>query len=335
MLRLLVLLLAGAPGVLVAAQQLGGAGPWWLELSRYLPYPLLLLPSIVALVLALRLPMRWLAAPVAALALTASVGMGLAWHPAKPGDGAVRVMTYNAKVMNAMARPGGVEALAREVARHHPDVVVMQDAGRLMHGRVSGVGPPLFGLPEIYGAGQYVFASRLPLHDCTSGQADTRGEPFHYARCSVGVGPAAFVLVTAHFESPRTGLNAARHEGVDGIESWRRNQADRLAQSRGLAQALAGNTGALVLAGDLNAPESSEVVGNLLGIGLRDAFSTAGRGYGYTYGHTLRPAVSFLRIDHILVGPAIGVVDCFAGGDDASDHRPVIADLLPGRPGSD
>jgi endonuclease/exonuclease/phosphatase (EEP) superfamily protein YafD len=42
-------------------------------------------------------------------------------------------------------------------------------------------------------------------------------------------------------------------------------------------------------------------------------------------------SISFLRIDHILVSPEIGVVSAFAGGKDGSEHRPVIADLLLAR----
>jgi endonuclease/exonuclease/phosphatase (EEP) superfamily protein YafD len=61
---------------------------------------------------------------------------------------------------------------------------------------------------------------------------------------------------------------------------------------------------------------------------LRDAFSSAGRGYGYTHGHSTRLGFSFLRIDHVLLSPEIGVADCFVGQKEASDHRPVIADLL-------
>jgi endonuclease/exonuclease/phosphatase (EEP) superfamily protein YafD len=87
----------------------------------------------------------------------------------------------------------------------------------------------------------------------------------------------------------------------------------------------------VIVAGDLNAETDSPVVRRLLATGLRDAFSSAGRGYGYTHGHSLRLRISFLRIDHILVGPTIGVRECFPGGMDASDHRPVIATLLLSR----
>jgi endonuclease/exonuclease/phosphatase (EEP) superfamily protein YafD len=85
----------------------------------------------------------------------------------------------------------------------------------------------------------------------------------------------------------------------------------------------------VVVAGDLNAPEDSLVVRRVLETGLRDAFSSAGVGYGYTYGHyTLGLGISFLRIDHILVSAEIGVIDCYTGGKEASPHRPVIADLF-------
>jgi endonuclease/exonuclease/phosphatase (EEP) superfamily protein YafD len=82
----------------------------------------------------------------------------------------------------------------------------------------------------------------------------------------------------------------------------------------------------------LTAPDASAAIQALLAIGLRDAFATAGRGWGHTYGHRLRPRFSFLRIDHILVSDDVTVVRAFTGGEEASDHRPVIADLrLPQR----
>jgi len=141
-----------------------------------------------------------------------------------------------------------------------------------------------------------------------------------------------FDLVTVHFESPRSGLVAARHEGLQARDSWERNHEIRLAQSRALARAIGASLRPLIVAGDLNAPDSSAVLGNLRAVGLVDAFASGGRGWGYTYGHTLRPAFSFLRIDHVLASPEFDVVDAFAGGADASDHRPVLADLrLPRR----
>ena len=84
-----------------------------------------------------------------------------------------------------------------------------------------------------------------------------------------------------------------------------------MTQTHKLARDLAGLTGPLVLAGDLNAPPASPVLAALEAVGLRNAFSLAGRGYGYSYGHSMRWGYDFLRIDHIYVSRDIDVIDSF------------------------
>ena len=332
--RLLVAFVVAASVLLTLAQRAGSIGPWWLELSRYLPYPALLLPAGAALLLSCRLGRWWVLASAAALALVATLGMGFEWHRADvESDGGddmpLRLMTYNVKAVKASQRNGGFTELAREVARHDPDILVMQDATGLLAAGHDVASPPgtVFGLREVQAVGQYVIASRFPLRQCTLGRIDFRTEEQRYLRCLVQVGGIDLNLVTVHFESPRDGLNAARREGLDGVGEWRRNYEDRLTQAHALARDLRGGPRPLIVAGDLNAPELSPVIRTLLAVGLRDAFSSAGRGYGYSYGQALRVGFSFLRIDHILVSPELGVSDCFVGGGQASDHRPVIADL--------
>jgi len=319
--------------LLTVAQQLGTVGPWWLELSRYVPYPALLLPSFVALVASLRLGWLWVLASLAALALVATVTMGWVWRsadaePGPPGT-AVRLMTYNIKAYKAVRHDDGFPALAREVALHHPDILVMQDANwwTLSQSATTFWNAPVFGLPNVYGVGQYVVASRYELSDCTTGQLDYGREKQRYVHCTVHIDGTAVELVTAHFESPRNGLNATRREGMGGVAEWRRNYEDRYTQAVELARDLVKSPRPLIVAGDLNAPESSSVIHRLLSVGLRDAFSAGGRGYGYSYGQALPLRFSFLRIDHILVSPDIGVARCYVGGGEASDHRPVIAEL--------
>jgi endonuclease/exonuclease/phosphatase family metal-dependent hydrolase len=239
-------------------------------------------------------------------------------------------MSYNIKSYLAAERPGGFAQLAWEVASHDADVIVMQDATRF-----SGTDEPLpepiafmLGKRQLAHDGQYLIASRFPLSNCASGQIDFRGQDHHYFRCTARIDGSDIDIVDVHFESPREGLNAARHERLSGLQEWQQNFADRLTQSGQLARDLAGQTRPLIIAGDLNAPLSSPVVGTLLGRGLRDAFASAGLGYGYTQGHALRLGFSFLRIDHVLVSATLGVRDSFVGGGEGSEHRPVIADLL-------
>ena len=323
------LLLAGLL-LLTLVQQIGSVGPWWLEISRYLPYPVLLAPALAALLLSCWLGRRWLIASALTLALVVALAMGLAWGRPDTGGMPLRFMTYNVKAYKAVLRSGGFAALADEVALHRPDIVVLQDNFGATRTQAAAMWPGgrAFGLPHAYVFEQYLIASRYPLRHCAPGRIDYRGQPHGYLRCSVDVNGVALNVVTAHFESPRSGLNAARHEGLDGAGDWRQNYEDRLGQARALAHDLRSSAQPLIVAGDLNAPESSPVIRTLLGVGLRDAFSSAGRGHGYTYGHALRLGFSFLRIDHILVSPQIGIADCFVGHPDASDHRPVIADLL-------
>ena len=317
-----------------AAQQLGSEGPWWLELSRYLPFPMLLAPALLAVLLALPLGRGWVAAASTATLAVVLVSMGFEWHLRGDPEGAFRVMTYNAKAATALERPGGVAALIAEVAAQHPDVLVMQDANGVRHWPAEDRRALVADLHEVHAQGQYFIASRFPAR-CAEAQAPSDVSdvgPLTYVRCAVQAPTGGFDLVTVHFESPRSGLVAARHEGLQGRDSWERNHEIRLAQSRALARAIGASLRPLVVAGDLNAPDSSAVLGNLRAVGLVDAFARAGRGWGYTYGHTLRPAFSFLRIDHVLASPEFDVVDAFAGGADASDHRPVLADLrLPRR----
>ena len=325
LLGLIVFVLVASSVLMTGAQQLGSDGPGWLELSRYLPFPITAAPALVALLLSLWLGRRWIAASAAALLLFVIVAMGWVWHVARPAEGSVRVMTYNTKADVLLERTGGIAALEREIVSHRADIVLMQDANGVRHWKGYDPAGPLFGLAHHFAEGQYAIASRWPLRDCATVRVEAAASPFSYVRCTVEAEGAAFTLITVHLESPRMGLVAARREGFDGIDLWQRNHEVRLAQARALAAAMA--PGPLVLAGDLNAPDSSAVVRSLLSLGLRDAFASAGRGYGYTYGHTLRPAFSFLRIDHVLVSAEFDVVDAFAGGAAASDHRPVIADL--------
>lgn len=327
--RAAVLLGSGSVVVLSLAFEFVRAPVWWIEIVRYAPFPLALPPAIALTLLSVRAGRRWGLTALAGTLGLAIILMGLELHAGDAGHGRLRVMTYNIKAGRAGILPGGYARLAWEVALHDPDVLFMQDAA-IADGphQVIEQARAIVAGRNVFTSGQYVIASRLPLRDCRSGNISVPGQPHHYLRCVITIAGVDVDLVTAHLVSPREGLNAARHERLDGVDDWRANFAHRLDQARTLARDLAHNPRPLIVAGDLNAPQTSPVMAALTGVGLRDAFASAGVGYGYTHGHSLRPGFSFLRIDHILVSAGIGVADCFVGTDQASEHRPVIADLL-------
>lgn len=331
--RLGVALMCGLAVVLALLCHFGPTGHVLWVLLVYTPLPFLCIPAVMALWVSmwLRPVWRWMA--LASLVLLLTVVMGLVWGHADEGEGRVRLMTYNAKVSLALARPGGLASLAMEVAAQDPDIVVMQDAGEFTAYQADHpeAQRAMFGEREVYAQGQYIVASRFPLKGCKPGSIPFRKTPHSFVQCEVQVGARRLNLVTVHFITPRQGLNAFRHEGLKGLAEWQQNVSDRTQQAVELAEqvkVLRASGLPLVVAGDLNAPERSEVVRLLLNAGLRDAFSSAGWGYGYTHGHSLRLGLSFLRIDHVLVSEDMGVAQAQVGGALGSEHRPVVADLF-------
>jgi endonuclease/exonuclease/phosphatase (EEP) superfamily protein YafD len=317
--------------------QLGAERFWLLAFVQYLPFPIHLAPALIAVAASLALRPFWRLLALAALILVIGPVMGLELHAGEAAQGRrpVRVMTYNIKASLAALQPDGYARLAREVAAHDPDIVVAQDSGlpSALRRTLPSPADAVFGARHRYEHGQYTIASRYPLRECRPGTT-AAGQPSDaYARCTVEIGGTAVDIFAVHFRTPRQALVATRREALEGVDDLEQNVADRMAQARDLALAVRAATHPVILGGDLNAPEASLVVRSLLDAGLRDAFSSAGSGYGYSYGHALpRPGFSFLRIDHVLVGPQIGVAACTVGGAGASQHRPVIADLLLSRP---
>jgi endonuclease/exonuclease/phosphatase family metal-dependent hydrolase len=320
--------------VIFALQHVRGVPVWLAELARFVPYYWMLVPGVLAAVLSMALPRWWLLLGVGNVFLLVTVTMGLQWN--SPGDPDVtgthvRVLTYNVKAFQAIHRQGGFSAIEQEIRRQQPDIVALQDADGWVSARsetAPQVAPPMFGLPYVVAIGQYVVASRFPLSACVSGNIGFRAETHRYLRCEVRIGATQVQLVTVHFVSPRAALVATRKQLVHGLDAWRVNLADRLFQSRALLTDLSHLPRPLILMGDFNAQEGSLVLETLKQAGLRDTFSKAGRGYGYTHGHSLDKGLDLLRIDHVLVSPEVHVVTSAVGGGEASEHNPVVADLI-------
>jgi endonuclease/exonuclease/phosphatase (EEP) superfamily protein YafD len=324
----------------LAALAWGGVTAWphtqpsLLELFHYLPYPVVLLPSALAVPCAMALGWTWRCLAVASLCVCVVWPMGWRWGGGEAGTVPVRFMTYNIKSYIANIHPSGLVALEREFVRQRPDIAVLQDAQLLDDERRRGQ-PVLkqrwLGELHYRTQGQLLIASRWPIGDCVVGNIPAGHRALQYFSCAVQHPEQPLRVVTTHFVTPRDGLNAVRHQGWQGVPAWLRNHGDRLRQSRLLAAHLAQlPPGPVVLGGDLNAPASSAVVRQLLRTGLRDSHALAGRGLGHTLGHALlgQWGLSFLRIDHVLVSADVGVVASRVGGAEASEHRPVMVDLV-------
>lgn len=325
--RVVVILVVAGIVVLAAGYKVGPEHFWLFALAQYVPYPAFLLPSLAAVGLSITLGWGFRLAALLGLGLVLTSVTGLEFNRGEGGSGRVRLMTYNIKDYVSARHANGLAAVAQEIDRHDPDIVVLQDARQVADDGAADKLLAILGGRRNFSFGQYVVASRFPLRDCSRRDIPFREEAHTYVTCIVEINGIEFQLVTVHFITPRSGLAAIRADPLGAIGEWKENVSDRMTQAEELADDLRSRRLPLVVAGDLNAPDTSLVVRTLLETGLRDAFATAGVGYGHTWGHSLSLRFSFLRIDHILVSPEFAVADCFAGGPLGSEHRPVIADL--------
>jgi vancomycin resistance protein VanJ len=295
----------------------------WGGVTLFLPQIILAIPGLLLLPLVLWRARRLAWFVGGALVVIAGPLMGLTWSVREPQDDgiALRVMTYNVQLWQRR----NVPAIMKEILDADPDVLCLQDA------RSTRVTPLASYLKSRNVAmfGQYVVVSKFPIVESTVGDISYDGETHTYLRARLDVKGRHVVVFNAHLVTPRDALSPLRSPTLWrlGISEMRQNQSQRMRQARQLADDSGGVSEPLIIAGDLNAPPASLVTRMLTDRGFVDAFSAAGRGYGYTFGHTLLVGRPFLRLDRILTSRQLVPVRAWVGGESGSDHRPVIADL--------
>jgi endonuclease/exonuclease/phosphatase (EEP) superfamily protein YafD len=316
-----------------------GADRWWFgALNLYLPQAVWALPGLFLAVFTLVKARRWTWAPLLGMVWVAGPLMGfcrpLPAAPEPSGSLPLRVMTWNVKY-GIHGRLATLE-LINDIDRNKPAVVLLQDAVGVLNGPLG----EYFSTWNVRSNGQYIIASRLPLGKLQVLRIAFPGEEHTCVRTRVQVGVTAVTLYNVHLETPRWGLNAFRATKrrpwylPTAIQQLENNVEARLTQVRALQDYVRQEQGPVIVAGDLNSPDTSQVCATLRGAGLHDAFAEGGTGYGYTYGHFLLlhrvPGFncSWMRIDHIMMSSQLQSCRCRTGTGLASDHRPVIADLI-------
>ena len=313
-----------------------GAEYWWLgALNLYLPQILWAVPGLLLLAVASSWAgRRWIWLPVLSLVWVLGPIMGFhwsaRWRPEPVATPVLRVLTCNVKF--------GVrdsDELLNDIVRYQPELVLLQDANGFMQSPYG----KFFHRWHVRSWDQFVIASRLPFAASAAPLASHR-----FLRDTVLLGGSAITVYSVHLQTPRDGLNAFRTDRdghwhpLEAIPELQDNAAIRLQQAQDLRRQVAAESGPVILGGDLNSPQPSRVCTLLEEAGLLDAFGAGGRGYGYTYGHYLLQHripwlhLSWMRLDHIMTSARMPVWRCWVGNDEASDHRPVIADLLVEKP---
>jgi vancomycin resistance protein VanJ len=327
--------------VLALLSECNAAGPerwWWSNLNLYLPQWIWGIPGLLLFIAALllrsarrfssaRLRKRWMLLPVFGLLWVAGPLMGFCWR--SPPNASVSetdgprltLMTYNVKWGKR-----SLGAISGDITLARPDLLVLQDSGDEMNALVKTLLPR----DHFFASGQYFIASRWPLSHTETRTISAPGilsDSFHYLRCQFEVGSRTVTLYDVHLLTPREGLTALWNLTGSGLSDLVENGRTRFHQAMSLAMELSDEPGPLLVAGDLNAPVQGLACRALLDCGLQDAFSAAGRGYGYTYGRFTPLRHAFLRIDHVLASRHWRIERCRIGNQDGSDHRPVVAEL--------
>ena len=314
-----------------------GADRWWLgALNLYLPQAVWLAPVLLLTTFSIKSATRWIWVLGFYGAWVCGPIMGLCWnlhgHLAPASAGAtIRFMTCNIKDSRR-----DVAALIQDLVRYEPDVVFLQDAGNPTDGPL-GV---YFRDWNICSNGQYVIASRWPLAKAEALLISQPKDQEYLLRTVVQIGRTPISLYNVHLLTPRDGLNALRAarkqpgQFAGAVQDLQDNVEHRILQAAKVSDFVRQEPGAIILAGDLNSPDESLVCKALREANLHDAFVEGGRGYGFTYGHFLLrgripwlPRISWMRIDHIMLSSRLQAKHCWTGTGEASDHRPVFADL--------
>ena len=339
-------------------------GPfWWAQLAAIgLPYAAISLGLATVVPLAAR-RWRWVLVHAALVALVAGRAFPGETRPAAalgvPGPDDLVLTTFNLPTAGPSREALGDSAVAF-VRRTAPDVLLMQDAWAyepvrgpavVQSVQVAAVEtrlPYRLALPPNLGATDGDGATGVPVLV----RRETGVTVVEQENVRLGEGPDVslairshlrwrgrdFVLYNVHLRSfgERKPWNdpAVQPERpgswIPYLRLYRHVFADRGAETEALAERIEAETLPVVVAGDFNATADNWNVhrirraGRPAGQPRVDAFRAAGgRTWGRTY-HATRPVV---RIDFVLVDPALTVVGADVADVTFSDHRPVRTHL--------
>ncbi|HEX2836674.1 MAG TPA: endonuclease/exonuclease/phosphatase family protein [Phycisphaerales bacterium] len=209
-----------------------------------------------------------------------------------------------------------------QVAAAKPDVILFQEYTPAHHAELA---PAL--------AADYPYAVHA-YRDNFYGQAIYSKRPFlerpevvrdvitSHGAHAPGNGPQLHVRVLLG-DQPVTIQNV--HTDAPGSLGPYRAQRQQFAWLRDLAS---DTRGAVVLAGDFNATNSSQHMGALRSAGMTDALDANALGRGCTWpDRTVLRWVPGVRIDHVLYSRDLECVAAHVGTSTGSDHLPVVAKL--------
>lgn len=234
----------------------------------------------------------------------------------------IRLVTYNVDYATSL----GLSLLAA-TGRWNADVILLQACGNEAAGdlsRATLTRTPSLPRMRVTRVGEFCIASHLPYITAaiigeTGGRTEERSGRAIGVHVRVARATDTISFVSVHLASPRIALTRALQFDFSGVP---RMAASRQREAMVLSRYLARITEPLVVAGDFNTPQESQIYATYFG-GFGNAFRETGSGFGFT----MRAGVHRLRIDHVLTGPSVRALALEVEDDWPTEHHPVIVDL--------
>ena len=298
------------------------ADRWWAATTLLFgPRWLLLLPAVALAVLAVRWDRPLLVPLVVTVLLVLGPVMGLrtgwrAWLTRADASRDVRIASLNAEGGRPLTM-----ALTDMMLRWRTDVLAIQECG-------PSIAQAFQFLEEWHTdkTGSVCLVSRYPITSVDTLPREAfaaAGGAAVIVTYRLEADPVPFWLTNVHLETPRAGLEKIRSgdlaEGIPTLEG--KSTIREIEQSRA-ARWTEEFPHPQIVVGDFNSPPESPIYRDAWS-GWTNAFSVAGRGFGYTRMNGWIRA----RIDHILTDDSWKVVRAWIGPDVGSDHKPMLAEV--------
>jgi endonuclease/exonuclease/phosphatase family metal-dependent hydrolase len=241
----------------------------------------------------------------------------------------VRVVVYNIHAGKDALSIDNLQRIVDFVRDARADIVLLQEVDQRTR-RSGGVDQPAilaarsglhvaFGSALDYDGGKYGVATlsrwpitfdtlyRLPV-DPPQERAGGSREPRGMLRADIASPYGVMIVFNTHIDASRE-------------DTWRRQEAAVIVST---VTATRATQPLVLLGGDMNSTPESAVQALVRGAALRDAFAECGRGNGLTF-----PSDSAVkRIDYLYLTGAARCARAEVAATRASDHRPLVVDVL-------
>jgi endonuclease/exonuclease/phosphatase (EEP) superfamily protein YafD len=318
---------------LVLVFRLGAERFWATTIGLYLPRVGFALPlPVLALVVAWRLPWRWLLTQVVALVLVMFplMGLRLPGRPSPtPGAFHLRLLTFNVATGSF-----GIDKVIAELQASGADIIQLQETNPGHYDELRRALPGYF----YQESGQFWLASRFPVEEMDQPPmiphaGKMRSPRFVSYVLKTPVGRVR--LYNVHIISPRDALDEVHGEGLKrelvsgrlfrgaAASTVDDNTGLRVSQLAAISEGAHRSPDPVLIAGDTNLPTLSWALAHYMG-DFQDGFSKAGSGFGYSFPAGRR---TWMRIDRVMADDHFRFLGFHVLRTRASDHYAVTADI--------